>query len=436
MGRKQKARRPTKKFRQYERLLTRFQRGMLAELQQLFVKMVVPRIELLAASEKEGGFRTPQLQERTIKLVDGPNDGDSLDGLIDLVEAVHLGKFTQNHIKSNLDQFMTEMDIAAEKETRRLFESKVKAVTIAPDTTTRAVIANSVRRSTGKIMNLNDSTIGAIREKVSSGIIAGARWESIAKDIRLSMNTAGDAGTFKKAMTRAKFIARNEVGTALGAVNKERQTAVGVELYEWQTAADERVRATHSALDGRIFTWKGKVTINGKSYKEAIDPAFSMSPTIPGQPWNCRCVAIPVFPELGDLGEGAIDAPIEVQASEPTPSPARVPVPAPSTVKPKPFEPVRIREKPTNRPGEKIPLPPSNRFLKERLKQRLRELSPGVPLSFSSDISVEALEGFIASKKASDEVKRLKKETARVRRKLKALERKQAKEIAELKKRK
>jgi SPP1 gp7 family putative phage head morphogenesis protein len=103
---------------------------------------------------------------------------------------------------------------------------------------------------------------------------------------------------FKKASNRAKFIARNEVGTALGTINKERQLAADVNLYIWQTAEDERVRETHRALDQRIFSWQGEVVVEGTDYKMAVDPTFSSSGTIPGEPWNCRCVAIPYIPEF------------------------------------------------------------------------------------------------------------------------------------------
>jgi SPP1 gp7 family putative phage head morphogenesis protein len=107
-----------------------------------------------------------------------------------------------------------------------------------------------------------------------------------------------DPTAFKKASNRAKFIARNEVGTALGTLNKERQLAADVQLYVWQTAEDERVRTTHRELDQRIFSWQGEVVVGDTTYQMAVDHTFSSSGTIPGEPWNCRCVAIPYIPEF------------------------------------------------------------------------------------------------------------------------------------------
>ena len=113
------------------------------------------------------------------------------------------------------------------------------------------------------------------------------------------------ATPFKKASNRAKFIARNEVGTALGTINKERQQAANVQLYTWQTADDERVRSfergdksDHVMLNGKLFSWQGDITVNGVDYSMANDGQFQN--TIPGEPYNCRCVAIPHMPEFDE----------------------------------------------------------------------------------------------------------------------------------------
>ena len=274
-------------------MIERFEREMLIELQNITKQILLPRIQLLAetqkANEKQKSIRFDQ------------NEGESLENLIDLVEAQFLGRFSRRFIRSNLNQFFGEMDLEADQ--TMIAEFARQQIAVIPAQTTQATIQNAVRSSTAKIENMSQTAIGNIRDIVSQGVISGSRWESIAKDIQRSMNAAdkGKPTVFKKALNRAKFIARNEVGNALGAVNKERQEAAGIDLYEWQTAEDERVRPTHRALNGEIFSWSGTVTVNGVEYKEAIDPAFSSSGTIPGQPWNCRCTAIPFLPDVDDV---------------------------------------------------------------------------------------------------------------------------------------
>lgn len=79
-------------------------------------------------------------------------------------------------------------------------------------------------------------------------------------------------------LNRAKLIARDQIATVNSQVTKERQTEVGIGRYRWSTSQDERVRPEHAALEGRIFEWSNPPAIGN-----------------PGEPINCRCVAIPVF---------------------------------------------------------------------------------------------------------------------------------------------
>ncbi|QBX99536.1 hypothetical protein E2K80_01340 [Rhodophyticola sp. CCM32] len=65
-----------------------------------------------------------------------------------------------------------------------------------------------------------------------------------------------------------------------GLINEIRQRELGIEQYTWETVGDERVRAGHAALDGRVFRWDS----DGER---------------PGEAPNCRCSARPVPPDTG-----------------------------------------------------------------------------------------------------------------------------------------
>lgn len=77
---------------------------------------------------------------------------------------------------------------------------------------------------------------------------------------------------------RAAMIARDQVGRFFGQVNKKLQVDSGIEKYIWYTAMDERVRPTHAANEGKIFTWKEGSPIGH-----------------PGEEHFCRCTAGAVF---------------------------------------------------------------------------------------------------------------------------------------------
>lgn len=82
--------------------------------------------------------------------------------------------------------------------------------------------------------------------------------------------------------SRAELIARDQVGKLNGQITMQRQVSVGVSRYKWMSSHDERVRASHRALDGEVFAWN--------------DPPPEGHP---GYPVQCRCSAIPVWDDEG-----------------------------------------------------------------------------------------------------------------------------------------
>lgn len=74
-------------------------------------------------------------------------------------------------------------------------------------------------------------------------------------------------------------ITRDQTVKAIGDLNETRQRQVGVTHYKWHTARDERVRPSHWAKEGRVFSWKSPPADTGH----------------PGDDINCRCTASPVI---------------------------------------------------------------------------------------------------------------------------------------------
>lgn len=87
--------------------------------------------------------------------------------------------------------------------------------------------------------------------------------------------------TFDVPRSRAKTIARDQVGSLNGTLTQLRNQEMGLSEYTWLTAGDERVRPAHAARDGETFAWD-KPPPDGN----------------PGQPINCRCTALPVVTDL------------------------------------------------------------------------------------------------------------------------------------------
>jgi SPP1 gp7 family putative phage head morphogenesis protein len=76
---------------------------------------------------------------------------------------------------------------------------------------------------------------------------------------------------------RAKLIARDQTAKLNSDLNRFRQDQAGVDKYVWRTSQDERVRARHRGLEGKVYEWG--------------EPTGAEDGLPPGQPIQCRCVA-------------------------------------------------------------------------------------------------------------------------------------------------
>ena len=86
---------------------------------------------------------------------------------------------------------------------------------------------------------------------------------------------------YKSTAARAKVIVRDQTSKTIGGLAEIRQGQLGISQYQWLTSQDSRVRPTHVANSGMIFSWG--------------DPPAETGP--PSSDVMCRCVAIPVVSE-------------------------------------------------------------------------------------------------------------------------------------------
>jgi SPP1 gp7 family putative phage head morphogenesis protein len=153
-------------------------------------------------------------------------------------------------------------------------------------------IATEMRLATADnvdlITSIPDQYLGRVRDAVVDSWNKGQAWDVLAERIQ----EIGDVTD-----RRAELIARDQTGKMNSTFNQVRQTTLGVDKYEWQTAGDERVRTSHRAMNGKTFEWSDPPVVDGER-------------THPGQAIQCRCVAAPVV----DLDE--VDAAAEEVQSE------------------------------------------------------------------------------------------------------------------------
>ncbi len=268
---------PSKKWLKYERKFKRIANIELKSFLEKIDQVVTPRLAMLIESQN---FQETYTQ-------DGREDYN-IQQLIDLAYSQYLGAYSEAEVRQYLGDIYAEMGTELNQAVLNQLATETLSVWSPKDS---VAVKSAVDRGVEYLADIPREARNQMKNKISQGISQGKRWEDIAKDI--TSNTTGSAKN--TAENRAKFIARNEVNSALGEINKESQTSVGIQLYTWQTANDERVRHTHADLqDGSPYSWSGTVVIDGVKYEEAFDEEFNGGQfTSPGLPYNCRCIAIP-----------------------------------------------------------------------------------------------------------------------------------------------
>jgi SPP1 gp7 family putative phage head morphogenesis protein len=85
--------------------------------------------------------------------------------------------------------------------------------------------------------------------------------------------------------SHAALIARDQGNKFFGALTKARHLDLGAKKYAWVTSQDERVRTSHALRNGREFYYNNPPSDGN-----------------PGEPIQCRCTSVPIFPKNLALG--------------------------------------------------------------------------------------------------------------------------------------
>jgi len=166
-----------------------------------------------------------------------------------------------------------------------------------------------IRENVSLISSIDQQYHDQVAEHLEEALRLGRNVEDLAKEIE---------GRYNVAESRARLIARDQVGKFNGQVRGERQVALDAHRYQWMTVGDERVRESHRAVDGKIFDWDKPPDVGGRSLH-------------PGQDYQCRCTAAPVWDDedVVELIKEAerYQATEAVIMGQPKPDPIPLPVP-------------------------------------------------------------------------------------------------------------
>ena|GEM_PF-290423 len=167
----------------------------------------------------------------------------------------------------------------------------------------RNLLQQWVTRNVDLISSVPKSTLTEIQNIVTQGWQSGALTRDIAKWLERQAFPfePGDTPVTKamleayaKNKCKAEFWARDQMAKLNTDLAQQQQKDAGVEEYIWSTSGDERVRGNpagkwpntkdnHYKLDGRRFSWESP---------PEVAPGRNCHP---GEDFNCRCVALPIF---------------------------------------------------------------------------------------------------------------------------------------------
>lgn len=89
----------------------------------------------------------------------------------------------------------------------------------------------------------------------------------------------------EKCLPEAEFDALPEKESECRPVYDKQQQDAGVQEYIWSDSGDSRVRSGHHRLNGKKFRWDDPPVVDERTGRRCH----------PGEDFQCRCVAIPVF---------------------------------------------------------------------------------------------------------------------------------------------
>jgi len=156
-------------------------------------------------------------------------------------------------------------------------------------------IESFVNENTILIKDLEEQVYQDVRLTIERGIRSGDSQRDIMK--ALLADTELERGVFAKVKTRARLIARDQINKINGDITRSRQEGIGIEEYYWRGVGDSRERDSHYEMNDTLCRWDDADVYSNDDGKTWEDRPEDMKGLIPGEDYQCRCWAEPVFGE-------------------------------------------------------------------------------------------------------------------------------------------
>ena len=291
-GRVSRRRMPQQTYPSGARL--RYQRELFAVIdgvRRLAGDMLIPRLPaIVAEAEMErGGIR----QDTAVEVVTRTfSDMRLLLGAATSEEAI--GNFARG--------LGDEVNVHNRRQVQAQFKAVLGVELLEAEKALGPVTEAFVAENVSLIKSVPADLMDDLERTVLRDVRAGLRVEVIQKNL---------VERFGVSESRAALIARDQVGKLNGQLTRHRHQNVGINSYEWSTSNDERVRKRHDELDGTTQDYNNPPIVDKRTGRTGN----------PGDDYQCRCNAIPIFPEELLEAAGITEQPAQVtKKAKPAPT--------------------------------------------------------------------------------------------------------------------
>jgi SPP1 gp7 family putative phage head morphogenesis protein len=271
-----------KKFGSHERLLCKYEAQYPQQAEREFQRVTNAYIRLLNELLKK---YLPEIRDAARLEREGTRHDDTSD-LVVKVKAVFdqmAGELERSTSGFGLYDKITAMAKLTRKLSIKEWKRAVKAtlgIDLLDDYYTgelyRELMRKWVEDNVGLIKTIPQESLGRMREIVLEGYMNGETTTSIVKKIQKAYSTD---------RRHAQLLARDQIAKLNGQITQKQQEDAGVDEYIWSDSGDGRVRPGHKRLNGKRFRWNDPPVVDEKTGRRCH----------PGEDYECRCVALPVF---------------------------------------------------------------------------------------------------------------------------------------------
>ena len=272
---------PSSSEREYLRLSSAFMQTILSEC----LKKHLPEIKaVMIEVDSKQRFDSSKKQENQKQRKKGRIE--ELDTVVVRFKAIF--KDMEKYIISsmgvfNLVQKLTQIGESTERFSKKEWGkaiNKTLGVSILDDYYQgefyRTALKKWIQTNVELIESIPKNFLDEFADVVYQNYISGRTMSDLAAQIQK------DYGTYT---THAKLISRDQIGKLNAQITKYQQKNAGCNKYKWRSVGDERVRDRHRELDKQIFSWDDPPVVDKRTGRRCH----------PGEDYQCRCVAIPVF---------------------------------------------------------------------------------------------------------------------------------------------